>query len=262
MTNFWAHHLAPAWRSVAIAASSDKERPALCRTVNIEQFPTGVRIVSTDSFVVLWSWVPAIADDLAAAPDLDEAPMWSAVSWDPWGRAKGLMAHAQQLATQAADAEEPPVEMTLRLGSDSDPRAQSAFAGLEATSVVIEVPGKERVTLRCFEGEFPSWRAMATAWKPEPALTIALAPDMAARLGKLATIMPGCRLGFSWGGTDGPAGLQVVDSDPHVEGLVCPCKWDFSTNRPAEEEGQATVADAIRDLADLGVTSITVEPGR
>ena len=54
---------AQAWRSVAIAASDDPDRPALFRATNIELHPDGMRIVATDSYLMLHAWIHAKGDD-------------------------------------------------------------------------------------------------------------------------------------------------------------------------------------------------------
>lgn len=250
---FDARTLAAGWLSVTIAASTDKGRPALCRTVLVEQFQGGVRLVSTDSYMLLRAWVPAINADLEPEPGIDGAPDSVAVVHDPWGRGKSLLAHAMELSAQAASGNDAPPELTFRLTKTGSGN-QVAFDGLEPQRAVIEVTGQEKLTLRCYEGDYPAWRGLLSGWKPEPVDTIALSPEIAGRLGRLSKYLPLARLGFSWSGARGAASLEVLDSDPQVDGLVMPCEWDIDADRPwAETEahaaGQSTVAGTIRDLS-------------
>lgn len=96
---FDAPTLARAWLSVAQASSSDKDLVTLDRTVAIEEFPTGVRLVATDRYVLLTAWVP----DLGAyyeprEPGLDEAPDRTVITKDSDGRGRGLLGYLTQLA--------------------------------------------------------------------------------------------------------------------------------------------------------------------
>jgi|tagenome__1003787_1003787.scaffolds.fasta_scaffold18938646_2 hypothetical protein len=51
--------LAKAWQATQIAASDDEARPVLHRTALVEVFEDhGLRMVSTDSFVLVRAWVP------------------------------------------------------------------------------------------------------------------------------------------------------------------------------------------------------------
>jgi len=51
--------LAKAWQATQIAASDDEARPVLYRTALVEVFEDhGLRMVSTDSFILVRAWVP------------------------------------------------------------------------------------------------------------------------------------------------------------------------------------------------------------
>src|SRR5687768_16742409 len=115
MTLFDARTLARGWLSVAIASAADKARPVLHRTVSIEAFPEGLRLVATDSFVLLRSWVPNLDHDLDPEPGLDEAPYATAVAMDPHGRAKGFLAHVLKLASDEV-YDDDPLEVRVDLG--------------------------------------------------------------------------------------------------------------------------------------------------
>lgn len=220
------------WLSVAIAASTDDGRPALNRTVAVEVYPEGLRLIATDSYMLLRSFVPNRHHDIDDEPPLDEAPIATAVIMDPHGRGKSLLNHALALTKAAGEHGDAP-DVRLRLGVvDSQP---GAFAGLEATGAVLELDDKdtERLRLTCYEGTFPTWRNLTVT--PDPAGTIALNPDIAARLGKLGKLHPSALLRFTWGGDRKVAAVALTAAEPAVEGLVMPALWDIDADRPYTE---------------------------
>lgn len=231
MTTHDAEALARAWLSVAIASASDKHRPALSKTVAIEVFPTGVRLVATDSYVLLHSWVP----DLSAAEDEpepfpDESPVGTWVAIDDHGRVKGLMAHVLSLLGEKS----PPDDLTIRLGAGLD-AFDETLAGMAAPIVTVDLTDHERVTLARYDGAFPNWRKVESAFVAKKTDAIALSADMAGRLSKLGKVHDGKSIGWQWGGALGPAFVRVIEADPPVCGLVMPVRWDFDRDAPRED---------------------------
>lgn len=226
---FFPSTLAKGWRSVALAASSDKARPLLCGVL-VEQFADGVRLVGTDSYMLLTTWVPGIEAerDLKPEPGLDEAPIATAVVLDPHGRGKGLLAHAQQLA---AKGEVDEIRMDLGVIAVEDTDAPG-FAGMEPRWCVIELNERERVKLLLCEGEFPTWRPLLDGLTPVVTERVAMAPDLVARLAKLGKIQDETSLGWTFTGDDKPVAVELIDSHPFVSGLAMPCRWDLEANEP------------------------------
>lgn len=248
MTKFDADALARAWLSVSLAASTDRERPALWRTVLVQSFTTGVRLVSTDSYILLRSWCPTVDHGGEPEPDLDEPPVLSTVVIDAHHRARGLFGHALALAVEAEKNEEEPVEVSLRLGLADQVVSESrslVLEGMDPAFVMVEVPGRERLRLRVYEGEFPSWQSMFVGWRSRRAERVSLAPDMTSRVGKLGKLHRGA-LGFTFGGKDRPVLMEVIESSPHVVGLVMPCRWDLEENEPWQPP--APVPDEADDI--------------
>lgn len=255
MTIFDARTIARGWLAVAIASGTDDSAPALCRTVAIEAYSEGVRLVATDSYVLLRSWVPNIEHEWSTEPDLDSAPYATAVAIDPHGRAKGFLAHVLRIA--ANDDADDPVEVRLNLGvvDEVEASARPAFEGMEARYVVLELVDAERLKLHTYDGAFPNWRTLAAGFKSKATKQIALAPDIVGRLAKLGKIHPAATLGFSWGGELGAAHVELLKSDPPVEGLVMPCRWDFDRNSPYVEpdpDPGPPAADGPDDVVDMG----------
>ncbi len=251
MTTFDALHLARGWLSVAVASGKDGNRPALDRTVSIEEFAEGVRLVATDSYVILHAWVPNIEHIDDPEPGIDEAPIATAVAMDPHGRARGFLGYALALAN-AADDDAPPVEVRLRLGVtlDDPDDPTPAFDGMEPSFVLIELPEAERLKLMTYEGEYPHWRKLLPGFEPERTTAIALNPEIVGRLSKLGKINQGRPLLWTFGGENQMALVEVLDSDPHVGGAVMPVRWDFDRNAPRVDDEPADPADTEQGLAD------------
>jgi hypothetical protein len=238
---FDARYIARGWLAVALASATDKDRPALNRTVHIEEHAAGLRLVATDSYVLLHSFVPDLDHDLADEPELDEAPSVTATAIDPHGRAKGFLAHVLKLARQAEENNTGRIEVRVRLNvlgaRDDDGHRPPSFDGMEARSVVVEQPDVERVMLDSYEGQWPTgWRSVMGGFRPVDTGTIALNPDIVGRLARLGKVHPAGLLGWTFGGKDRAARVEVIYAEPAVEGLVMPCRWDFSANAPRVDE--------------------------
>jgi len=247
---FDAGPLARGWLSVALASAKDGARPTLNRTVYIESYADGVRLVATDSHMLLHCWVPDIDHGLDPGPVLDDTPIKTAIAIDPHGRAKGFLAHALRLAAAAERDNLAPVEIRLRLDvADDGAPAQATFLGMEARYVVLEQPDHERLKLRTCEGHYPGWRNLLAGWAPELTTQLALAPDVIGQLGKLDRWHPTCRVGWSFGGENAMARLTIIDSDPHVDGVAMPVRWDLDTNAPRVDDVVDDAEQILRDAA-------------
>jgi hypothetical protein len=235
-TTFDALHLARGWLSVAIASGKDGYSPALCKTVAVESYERGVRLVATDSYMLLHAWVPNLDHDLEPEPELDEAPRVTAVVMDPHGRAKGFLAHLLKLAHKANGEDDPPVEVKLSLGivTNAD-AAVPSLEGLEAKWAALDHPDHERLKLPVYDGNFPSWRALYSNFEAESTDAVALSTDLIGRLGKLGKWWPGNPLAWHFGGEHRAAAVDVLHAENPVSGLVMPVRWNLEHNRPAEE---------------------------
>lgn len=226
---FYPSTLAKGWRSVALATSSDKALPILCGVL-VEQFPDGLRLVATDSYMLLTTWVPNMdaERDFKPEPGMDEKPIHSCIVLDPHGRGKGLLAHAQQLA---ANDEITEIRVDLDVTSVEDTDAPG-FDGMEPRWCVIEVSERERVKLRLCEGKYPAWRHLLDGMEPIVTERLAMSPDLVACLAKLGKVQPETRLGWTFTGEDRPVHVELVDSHPFVSGIAMPCRWDLASNEP------------------------------
>lgn len=233
---FDAARLAAGWLSVAAVSGDDKDAPALHKSVHLEAFATGVRLVATDGIVLLRSWVPTLDADgtpSAAEPTLDEAPTASAVARDPHGRGKGFLAHLYQLC---ADDDAEGIEVTVELGVPDDD-TDDTLAGFAATCVTIEHPDHERLKLPTYEGAYPNWRKVWSNLTAKRTDAIALNPDILARVAKAAKWNPGPLLWW-FGGSDKPARIAYDQSPVALTGVVMPIRWDFDLDQPRDTDGE------------------------
>lgn len=229
-----AARLAKGWLSVALASGKFADLPPLYRTVALEHYETGVRLIATDQFVMLHSWVPSVNCDDAPAPALSEGPIRTAIARDVDGRAKGLLAYMLKLAAELAKADslEDPPEIRLYLDVTEVEPSAPTLDGFEQRYVVLEVPDSERLQLPTYEGDFPEWRRLTSSFAGEETDVIALNPEILGRLGKLGKLHGGTPLLWSFGGQQKMARLEVADSNPDVRGVVMPCRWDFDRDQP------------------------------
>lgn len=243
---FDARILARGWLSVALAAGKDPNLPALCRTVHIEQYPQGVRLAATDGYMLLHTWVPGLECEMEPAPTVDEVPTATATARDVHGRAKALLSHLNQLAAQAEKQSGEPVEVRLRLGVP-DLANQGQLEGMEAQYVLVEHPEHERLLLPVLDGGYPPWRTAYLGTATVPTEVASFTPEIMGRLAKLAQLHPTCRIGWHYGGSDRPARVEVLDSEPYVDGAVMPVAWDFRRDGPAEDPAPGPEPDEPMD---------------
>lgn len=229
--------LARGWLSVAHASSKDKDRPALNRTLSLEQHPGGLRITATDSYMILTTFVPAVDHDATDEPGPDEAPLDAAVAIDADGRGAGLFTFLTKLAAQYDERGDqmPHVSVRLNVRNRSGDIGGSTLPGLAQLAVVLEVADLERVELPVFEGEFPRWQGIVerALLRGEPTMRLALHPDRVAALAKVAKVQGGT-IGWTFGGELAPARVEILESEPFVHGAVMPVRWDLWRDVPAE----------------------------
>lgn len=228
---FDADSFARAWRSVALAASNDNARLALCGVL-IEFFPTGARLIATDSYMLLRSWVPEGLTE-ATEPGLDEAPTATAVALDSYGRADSLMKHLIKL-TSGKDA----VPQTVEVSIGHDPRddADTSLPGVEPLFAIFDLPGQEILTLRVFESDYPDWRSVVVGFKPQTTSAISFMPEViVARLGQLGKLHAECPLQWRFGGQENAAEITLMGAHPSLQGLAMPTRVYLPHFAPVED---------------------------
>ncbi|HWI05656.1 MAG TPA: hypothetical protein VNT52_17750, partial [Acidimicrobiales bacterium] len=175
---FDAAWLARAWLSVAEASSKDTARPALNRTVCVEFYDDGVRLVATDSYMLLTAWVPTFEHTSTtevppSEPDDDELPGEVVVAIDEDGRAKGLFTYLLALAN---GKDKPEVLVKLAVGASPE-TSLGMFDGLAGDVLTIAAEDREALLLAVYEGEFPRWRPLVGKFHAAMTPVLALNPD-------------------------------------------------------------------------------------
>lgn len=229
-----ANDFARAWLSVAQAsAPKSDDAPVLARTICIEEYTDGLRLIATDRYVLLTAWVDRDGEP-GTEPDLDEAPDRTVVAADLDARGKSLAAYIVSLTKDEEDEGDPPLQVDVnfdvRLPAGS---AEATLDGLDPTYVTLSVPDVEKVYLPVVEAEYPGWRSMVTGFRPETTKSVALNPEIVERLAKLRKWNPG-PLVWRFGGAERAASVEVGDSEPHVSGLVMPVRWTLP-GEPTDE---------------------------
>lgn len=186
-----------AWQAVALAAGED-DRPSLDRTMLVEIYPGGVRLVATDTYILLWAWVPGF--DPKPAP-LDDEPPFCVNVFDECGVAGALMTH---LTHNWADRQ------VISFDADS-------------SGLLITVQGSVSLRLPASSSPFPRWRTAIEKQTVEPTDRLQMTEAILPVLGELSQIGGHVKVTAA-GGEMGSLSV-LVESDPPVHGLVMPARW-------------------------------------
>lgn len=226
---FDAPTLAHGWLAVAQAASADKALPLLRKTVALEEHTRGIRLISTDRFVLLTAWVPEIEYHYDSPPDFDEAPIRTVIASDVDGRGRSLLGYVCSLVNRdyteddyAPGELEVEIEFDARMPAGTGGAAET-LEGLEPTYTVLHVRDVEKVYLPVIEGVFPDWRAIAAGFTPATTDKVALNPEVIERLAKVRKHAAGPLL-WEFGGAEKAALVEYSNSDPRVHGVVMPIR--------------------------------------
>jgi hypothetical protein len=270
---FDAPTLALAWQSVAQASGSDRDEPTLDRTVAIEEYEHGIRLVATDRYVLLTAWVPNMTSDSDEAPSIDTAPDRTVVTQDSDARGRGLMKYAIKLAKLGKDEEVPYGDLSVDLKFDVRRPVgvgdDVPLEGMEPTYAVLCIPDVEHVYLPIIVSDYPDWRPFIHDFKAVRTDKIALPLDRLYRLGALRSWNVG-PLRWEFGGIDKVARVYLDathdERAPHVEGIVMPSRWYLHGEDPnAPDENQEelpqdeSVEGAVRNLRDAAAAVGGVE---
>lgn len=249
MERFNAWILGRSWASVALAQGEDDARPVLYRTTLIESFPTGIRLLSTDSAVLLKAWVANTDHPNEPEPLIEELPADVAICRDLDHRVLGLMKYAQKITK--GDGIDTPVTMEFEVGTPTDESARNTLEGFAASSVHFRIVEQydESIETPVFEGEFPNWRPLWHKHKWEAASTIGFGPNGILRLGGLSKLWDKAVIQFELGGSVGVAKIRIEGpSDVNVTGLVMPTgRPEETVTVPPSEEG---IESEMREFAE------------
>lgn len=250
IVDFNAWGLAKGWNSVALAQSTDKDRPTLYRTTLIEQFADGIRLVATDSYLLLKAWIPDIDNQGAPEPAQEVEPEQSMVCMDRDRRIGGLMTYVMK--STADDGAETRHTMSMVLGT-MRPDTQIQLGGMAQASVSFHFGSDydERIECPIFDGAFPSWKGLWYAHQSADTMLVTFAANSFQRLGKLSQLWDKASIRFLLGGTIGVAKFYVDAPDVNVEGLAMPIT-DPTAIPPSEEGVHSTFGDELEAfLSDI-----------
>lgn len=234
--------LARAWLAVAQASAAKDDAAALTRTIAVEEYPTGIRLVATDRFLLLMAWVPDLDARHGHEPLVDEAPDRTVVVRDGDGRGKGLMGYVLTLASRESLADEPAgsleVDVTFdaRLPAGSE-GTDATLEGMDPSYVILAVPDRERVWLPVVEDRYPEWRSALAGHARQATDTVRFQPEFVHRLTGVRRWAAG-PVEWVFGGADRVALVSFPESDPRISGAVMPSRWET-----AEESGHAAAGD-------------------
>lgn len=215
---FDADNIALSWLSAAIASDKHDSQPVLDRTVCIEWFDQGARIIATDGVLLIHAWAPTTNANAWYAPGDDEPPERRIVVFDPDGRGTGLLKYARKLCVAADKADEAHPDLSIEVRTAPPrPSGHVAMPGLEAECVVLEVPGAEKVLLDVIDGEYPSWQGVARQ-SVEPTDDVMFAAERLKQVALLGRIQ-GRPVRWRFSGQR-LAVLEVEDTDLETGGVL------------------------------------------
>lgn len=216
-----ARRFALGWRAVISAASDDDERQALYRTVLVEQHTEGLILVSTNTFLLLWTWIGRgdMAQELGP-PDLDEEPIASVLLRDTSGLPAALFGHIVK-ETKTKDSFDRNSEISLSLGTIAPhPDRPSLSPELDQAAVVARF-WREAVAVPVIEGvTFPNWRDALDAGKATGVRRVGLDSDF---LKLVASVRVDDRRAIDFEMLGAARGVNfTVPGDPKVYGRLMP----------------------------------------
>lgn len=254
---FDAPTFARAWLAVSQATGGNDDIAALARTVAIEEFTHGVRLVATDRFVLLTAWVPNLESTWDGEPGNDEAPDRTVIVQDLDGLGGKLLRHALTIIKRTdPNGVQPDGFLKLVVRWDerlpTDRAGDATLEGLELVYTVFELPDVERVWLPVIVTAYPEWRTLVLEHQPEETKAVAFWPERLGRLAKVASWTYGA-LTWTFGGQQRAALIDWPESDPHVTGIVMPARWVLPGEEPTDD------ADNVALPTDHDMTDEEVE---
>lgn len=202
------------------AEHTDDDRPMLYRAVQIEVFDThGVRLTATNSYWVAQCWVPERGEFGDNAPEFYEVADATVTVIDDEWRLRDLLRHVAK-ATKKAEA--PDIDVVVdhehRIVEPAQPCLDPS---LEPRRCRVEIPGRERVNVRVWEGDWVNWRPIWQDFhRDEPTGTASrtsLGPGLFTDVCRSALIIDGT-LDVSWC-DDRRAVVRVNGTLPDLETL-------------------------------------------
>lgn len=244
---FDAPTFARAWLSVREATATKDDAAVLAKTVAIEEYPNGVRLVSTDRFMLLTAWVSDLAHE-ADEPGLDEAPARTVIAYDGDGRGRSLLGYVLTLARRMETDKLPlgtlEIAVEFDVNKPETPGEDKGFEGMDPTYVTLSIPDTEMVYLHAIHDTYPDWRVMRHKFTAVATTMLGLSPDLIARTAAVSRYSNG-PLVATFAGEDKALAVDYPESEPHVTGYLMPRRWVL----PGEAEPAVEVPEPAKDLS-------------
>lgn len=200
---FDADKFARAWIVASIAQSDDAARPTLA-SVQVEQFANGLRLVATDSYMIVRAWA-SMKDK--PEPNLKARPLRTFTAADPDKRAAALMRWALNSRVESVAVDFTVDVLRLTVGNE--------------TISLLKAIGNPQTP------DYPDWRALWNDNQPGPTDRVAINPHlMFPRLQKIQKLVGEDTdpIIFDFGGSSQKPVRWRVGNQPNVNGLLMPVR--------------------------------------
>ncbi len=209
-----AEQFSLAWRAVRLASNAGKGHDQYHRACHIEWYENrGIRLVSTDTRILLWAWVPELGYQ-GDCPDPGRKPKRRLTVIDKMGRIPGLCIAAGNLQRMYRE-DSYPIYIETTTNTDA---AQALFS----SDVVRFHSGgdTEHVDVGIWDPPWPKWWELV-AGNEEPAKKVMLHPKLLPVLGSLSSLMGDAGWELEFRGDTGAATLRAVGATlVTVEGML------------------------------------------
>jgi hypothetical protein len=270
--------LARAWLAVMAATGDDRNIGKTYKTIALEQHLRGLRLVASDSRLMLTAYVPDLDHHYDGTPDPEERAEQVHVVSDRNGRARSLLGHVLALSAETDPEAYAPGDIEVRVDfrqehahtRGSGP-VQPTLEGMEPDYATLAVPGRERLNIEIVTDSFPDWRRVATH-ASKRSLGALLPPEQLEKLARIRKLARG-PVEITMG--DKTALVQYPESDPHIAGVLVladpedPDVYQGDRERPDEQAppvdpDQSTIEEHIAaalDGAEAAGHGVTISAG-
>lgn len=203
---------ARAWLNVAVAAGENPDETSLYRTVALELYPDGVRLVATDRYLLLHASI--------GAPPVDVLPVETIVARDLDRRGRALLAWLYRIAHTSDE----PRTVRLGLRDLDDPNTPTLGPDLVPRALTIDT-GRDLCALPILDTAWTVWRDALPDTPIGPVTDVEIIPSLVGRLAKLRDTTT---VSFEFHGDM----AVLAASDPHGRVL---CEGTFLTGTDTNE---------------------------
>lgn len=226
-----------AWLNAFVAASKEKQRRALFRTLSVEFFDTGVQFIGCDGHMLFRTWVPAsdAGDFEKPIPEWDERPHDAVVVRDT---DKFALSFVTALLTACSSEEMAYAEMTLSIDPVSE---EQPALGEEVANYVLTLHALgQQISCKLYDGQYPDWRSLEYGVdRAELVDGMVLGTKLFGAVGKLKGVV-GVECEF----TGENRAIKICGKgQPELRGLLMPMKRDQEKKKSTADARQTDIED-------------------